>query len=283
MTHGQWTEALRPKVEGALNLHDALQSSNLDFFVMFSSVAAAAGSAGQANYTAANTFFDAFAHYRQALGLPASVLDVGWITDIGYVSQHPELTRMMQSKGYIPLQEVHLLSALQLLLFPPRTVDGSPSAFLNQSHLSLGLGLSGAHISSNSRYRDARFRYDPTTRLSHSESRLPEGSDVQAILRAVEANQDALKFGPTFDLLIKEMALLMGPYTPAVKSEDLTAMANISVDSLVAVEARAWLKRNLGVEIGLVDIATAGTVHGVVSLAMDALGTKYTSKSLTDS
>jgi hypothetical protein len=278
MTHNQWTEALRPKVEGALNLHDALKSSNLDFFVMFSSVAAAAGSAGQANYTAANTFFDAFVHYRQSLGLPASVLDVGWIIDIGYVSQRPELTGMMQSKGYLPLREIDLLTALQLLLCPPRMVDGAPSVFLGQSHLSLGLGLSGAQLSSQSRYKDARYRHDPTLGDLHPELRSPEGSDVQALLRAVEANQDVLNLGSTFDLLIKEMALLMGPYTAAVKNEDLAAMADISVDSLVAVEARAWLKRNLGIELGLVDIATAGTVHGVVSLTMDTLSTKYTEK-----
>ena len=161
-------------------------------------------------------------------------------------------------------------------------VDGPLSPFNGQSHLSLGLGLSGARITSQARYKDARYRHDPAVGFTHSDtpsSGNSGNSDIKALLRAVEADPDVLKLAPTVDLLTKEMALLMGPFTAAVKSTDLAAMAQIAVDSLVAVEARTWLQRNLGVELGLVDIATAGTVQGVVSLAMNALSSKYSSKS----
>ncbi|KAJ5168895.1 uncharacterized protein N7482_004489 [Penicillium canariense] len=279
MTHEQWTEALRPKVEGVWNLHKVLQSSSLDFFVMFSSVAAAAGSAGQANYTAANTFLGAFARYRQSLGLPASVLDIGWITDIGYVSQRPELLEVMRSKSFIPLREIHLLSAMQLVLCPPRVVDGARSKFLDEHHLSIGLGLLWAQASNDVRCKDARYRHDPAVKVARLESRLIEDSTIKSLLRSVDEDPEILKLAETVDLITREMALLMGPYTVAVKNEDWAAMGEISVDSLVAVEARAWLKRNLGVELGLVDIATAGTVHGVVSLTMAALILKYSVRS----
>ena len=43
---------------------------------MFGSAGSTIASPGQGNYAAANAFLDAFAHYRQAQGLPA--LTIGW-------------------------------------------------------------------------------------------------------------------------------------------------------------------------------------------------------------
>ena len=65
----------RAKVEGAWLLHRATRRLELDFFVLHSSVLSLTGSAGQANYTAANAFLDALAGRRQARGLPATVIN----------------------------------------------------------------------------------------------------------------------------------------------------------------------------------------------------------------
>ncbi len=67
---------LAPKVTGTRVLHEALLDHELDYFVMFGSAGSTIAAPGQGNYAAANAFLDAFAHYRQALGLPA--LTIGW-------------------------------------------------------------------------------------------------------------------------------------------------------------------------------------------------------------
>ncbi len=73
----RFREVFRPKVLGAWTLHQATRELPLDFFVTFSSVAAVFGSAGQANYAAANAFLDGLAKLRRAQGLAGLSLNWG--------------------------------------------------------------------------------------------------------------------------------------------------------------------------------------------------------------
>ncbi|GED59056.1 hypothetical protein BFO01nite_31880 [Brevibacillus formosus] len=56
-----------PKVTGLINLDEASKDVELDFLVLFSSVAGSLGNIGQADYACANAFMDGFAHYRNGL------------------------------------------------------------------------------------------------------------------------------------------------------------------------------------------------------------------------
>jgi acyl transferase domain-containing protein/thioesterase domain-containing protein len=66
-TREEILEVLAPKVTGLVNLDTASKELNLDFFVLFSSIAGSIGGLGQADYSAANAFMDAYAGYRNAL------------------------------------------------------------------------------------------------------------------------------------------------------------------------------------------------------------------------
>jgi acyl transferase domain-containing protein/NADPH:quinone reductase-like Zn-dependent oxidoreductase len=79
LTEQNWdrfARVLAPKVAGSWLLHELTAAMPLDFFVMFSSIAAILGAPGQANYAAANAFQDALAHKRRSSGLPA--MSINW-------------------------------------------------------------------------------------------------------------------------------------------------------------------------------------------------------------
>lgn len=73
----QISAVLRPKIAGALVLHEATAGMPLDFFVCFSSGASVWGSRNLAHYAAGNRFLDSFVAYRRSLGLPATCINWG--------------------------------------------------------------------------------------------------------------------------------------------------------------------------------------------------------------
>ena len=84
---------MAPKVAGAWNLHRLTRHDELDFFVMFSSVASVLGSPGQAGYAAGNAFLDALAAHRRSAGLPGQSINWGPWSGAGMTSGLSEQDR----------------------------------------------------------------------------------------------------------------------------------------------------------------------------------------------
>ncbi|KAI1389501.1 putative polyketide synthase [Hypoxylon trugodes] len=87
MKFHEWKTAVDSKAKASWNLHTVLPNG-LDFFVMTSSAMALLGMGSLAGYNAGNTFQDELARLRVSQGERAVALDLGGISDVGYLTNH---------------------------------------------------------------------------------------------------------------------------------------------------------------------------------------------------
>ncbi|WP_344143743.1 type I polyketide synthase, partial [Polymorphospora rubra] len=107
---------LSAKVRATRVLHAATAGRTLDAFVLFSSLAGVIGSAGQANYAAANAYLDAFAAWRRDQGLPATTLAWGAWAEQGMAATDGALTARLTRGGLNPMPGAEAATALGRLV-----------------------------------------------------------------------------------------------------------------------------------------------------------------------
>jgi NAD(P)-dependent dehydrogenase (short-subunit alcohol dehydrogenase family)/acyl carrier protein len=121
LSKAQFENVIHTKATGAWNLHELTKNHALDFFVMYSSEAGIVGSAGQANYNAANTFLDTLAHYRKANQLTATSVDFGTIAAIGLASRQENRGDRLAEQGVTAIQPKDLFAYFDALFLSNET------------------------------------------------------------------------------------------------------------------------------------------------------------------
>lgn len=270
MNQAEWANVLLPKVQGSWNLHQVTQTEHLDFFVSFSSISGILGQPGQANYAAANTFLDAFLHYRRSIGLPASVINLGFVNDIGYVSESGRMIeRGLAVWGGQAIQGSDVIESVKLACSGQRDVivglapkPGTPLARL-----------------------PGFFQRDVRMRLFHNAQEAPQAqgnvdNGLKTFLADVSRDPMILDQSESYALLRDKLGRKIVSFLFKSDEEIDTAksLAAMGIDSLVVIEIRNWWTQTLGLEISMMEFMNAGNIEGLAHVALKDLKAKFQPK-----
>lgn len=241
----RFARVMAPKVQGAWNLHTLTQNLPLDFFVLFSSSSTLLGSAGQANYAAANAFLDALASYRRMQGMPSLSINWGAWAEVGMTARR-NLTEQLSHKGeesIAPQQGLQVLE--QLLLENPIQVGVLP---INWS----------------------RFFEKQLTRSPFLADFL-KASEPQPQQQAPVQFRDLLETTPAVErqaLLVAhvctQVAKVLGLASPEQIEPEQRLIA-LGLDSLMAIELRSYLQSSLKCSLPSTLIFDYPTIEALVN------------------
>jgi acyl carrier protein len=213
---------LRPKVYGGWLLHEASRATpELDFFVVYSSIAGVIGGVTQAHYAAASTFLDALAGWRTRQGLPGLATNWGAWAGVGMSARlDPALSREVERGG------IRFFSPTRGL----RTLVG----LLGGSQAQRVVGrYDWDRVAAAAPYPDALYE-----RVADRARPTESGVDVAALL----ARPTAERLAEITDLVRAKVAAAL--HFDDADSVDTTAeLVSLGLDSLMAMEVKSGLER----------------------------------------
>ena len=287
----EWEQGIKAKVQGSWNLHNGLQTKHeaaLDFFLMLSSVSGTVGSATESNYCAANCFMDHFARFRRSHGRPATSLGLGVVTEVGYLSEHPEMEAAYVRRGMQSITEDEMLQLVDLALSRP---DGDGGAVYDEgmkAHILTGLELGEAKAQTRERglsglgdliLKDPRAsllaaaylrEIGPGAQgLASGTPSSSTGSPLARELREAMTQGVSLEEGIRGMLAVQFCRIVMLPEDQLDVREPL---ASFGLDSMLAAELRGFVFQTFKVDLPFMMIlANKTTIHSVAEYIAQSL------------
>lgn len=243
MSLEDYLAVLRPKLHGTWNLHAHLPKE-LDFFLMESSISGIIGNTAQAAYAAANTFLDAFARYRRSHGQPATTIDIGAVSGVGYLAQDEDLKQAMQRQGFDFTDEARLM---HLLEFAIRNANREP----HRAHIITGLGAWNPETSFQALSAPMFSRY---RLLSLCGTQVSTAKDT--LRQAIKQSKDLIAAGEVIlAALVDQIVVHTG--IPIENVSTSQSLQDYGIDSLAAVEFRNWLSKEMESVVPIFELLAA--------------------------
>jgi acyl carrier protein len=238
---------------------------------MFGSIVSVCGNAGQSNYAAANCFLESFTKHARATGYPAAVIQLGAMRDVGFVSENPELLKLCRQLSLQTLTEKDLIKVLSIAIRQARIVR-TVEEQQNMGSLILGLRpmVGPAQLSAYQNDRRMAFYDVPGKRSDQGKS--SDSGRINKFISEATRNPSLLDLQSSIDLLVEEIAHLV--HTEESEVQSLQTAAEITIDSLMTIEIRSWLRKSIGVEVPSLQITKARNVGGLASLVIQLMKEK---------
>ena len=268
MTLENFSRVTAPKVVGTQLLDQAFHDdTSLDFFIVTSSIASTIGWTGQSNYSAANEWMTSLMCERLARGVPASTMNIPAVLGVGYAAHADNFDfDYFESLGHINIceEDLHTLFAEAVLSGRPGQV---PEA---QAQVGMGVNFIPADLEVKTAHkRDIKFSHFIQREEKRVESLAVKASvRIKAQLQAAETLEEA--FIMTCNAFLAYLKRLL-----RIEAQDnlgnAVVLDDYGVDSLVAVDIRAWFLKELGVDMPMLKILGGSSIADLVKAALEKM------------
>jgi NADPH:quinone reductase-like Zn-dependent oxidoreductase/acyl carrier protein len=241
-------KVLRPKAEGAASLDRLTRADKLDTFLLYSSVTTLFGNAGQAAYVAANAYLEGLAQKRRAEGLPALAVRWGAISDTGVLARNAKTgADLARRAGATGLRAREALDMLAAAMAEP---GANEEAVLTVAPIDWGLAAARLAVMKTPLFRDVCAAREPAAAA--------DALDLDTVVPTLDDTA-------ALALIARHLKAEMGAIL-RLAPEDIDAqrsLADLGMDSLMAMELRLAVHRKLGIELPITAIADGLSVEAV--------------------
>lgn len=240
--------------------------------------------------------------YRLARGLPASVLDVGAVSDIGFVARRPDLIGYFENLAQHFLTEQDVLDTFELAVRNglPKPKPSRPDAardlddaFISEAQLTLAM-RSVLPLSAPNNHtvwkRDPRFGHyrnlevvDRAGAAAAAAASAAAGAGgaggehearLVAFLKSIEASAspgttlatDATVAQLANFLAVAFSSFMMMPVDEMEKVDLNEPLTSLGIDSLVTIEVCNWVRTWFAVNISVLEAMQSGSLMGMARL-----------------
>ena len=251
MSREDFQAAIQPKVDGSLHLKKMFTGPSLDFFVMLSSLASVLGPRSQANYAAGNAFQDGLAFTQSRSKTHYISLNLGLIEDSEIIASNPEMRQNAVRAGCIPLRTRDLFSVLEYAM--------STQAQQQRVH-QIAIGVDRQSLADS--HRPSLLDNPLFSHLAYCVG----DTDAHTKAETLEAVDKAIAAAATLDEVQSIMSTAIARQISSLLAIDFekidpnSPMENLGLDSLIAIELKAWIGRTLRAEMQTSEILDIPTI-----------------------
>ena len=261
MSYKQWTVPIQPKVQGTWNIHKYFDHSRpLDFMVICSFTSGIHGYPSQAQYAAGNTYQDALAYYRRERGLKAVSVNLTIIREVGVLAEQGTTGNIAIWEEALGIKEPAFHALMKSLINGQR---GPVESLQMPPQISTGLGTADIMAAHGLALPDyfSNPMFGPLAVSAVSSGAVTDGRTAAVSLasRLVEAQGIEEATEIIADTLTTKIAHIL--QMPSSEVDPSRAMYRYGVDSLVALEVRNWITREMKANIALLEILAAVPIN----------------------
>ncbi|KAL6694280.1 hypothetical protein J3F84DRAFT_395947 [Trichoderma pleuroticola] len=270
MTVEDMKTVLAPKIDGAIYLDQLFYDDDLDFFVLFSSAACVVGNLGQANYAAANGYLNSLSRQRRRRSVAGSTFDIGQVAGVGYIESAGQIVMdQLSALGLQRLSEADLQQVFAEIIRAgrpdPKDAETTPFAVVTSGirNFSEDENIKGPW------FTNPFFSHcviDAKVAELESDSSDKKSNIARQLVKATSQEQalDILK-----ECFATKLRVIL-----QLGSQDIhydAPLVELGIDSLVAVEVRSWILKEVRVDIPVLKVVGGASLAELCDRAVDKL------------